>query len=248
VSKDQVTDQAHAIAFGAHPDDVELSVGGTVLLLRAKGYEVAIVDATRGELGTRGTPEVRAEEASEAARRLNVSHRINLELPDGNLRATDEARKKVVETIRRFRPAIVLAPRPDDLHPDHAHLGVLVREAAFLSGVRKFGSGGAPHRPRAVLQYASHTQFTPSLVVDVSEHFAAKKHAALAYKSQFFDPASSEPATYISSARFWDWWEARARHYGNLVGATHGEPFLVEAPLLVKDPVAQFLDFGYYPG
>ena len=158
-----------------------------------------------------------------------------------------DARKKVVDVIRRFRPVIVLAPRPDDLHPDHAHLSVLVREAAFLSGVARFGDGGVAHRPRALLQYASHTTFVPSLVVDVSAHFAAKKHAALAYKSQFFDPASKEPATYIASAGFWDWWEARARHYGHLVGATHGEPFLVDGPLLVNDPVAQFQDFGYYP-
>jgi bacillithiol biosynthesis deacetylase BshB1 len=206
-----------------------------------------IVDCTRGELGTRGSAEVRAVEAQEAARRLGVSQRLNLGFPDGHLRATDEARKKIVEVIRRFRPTIVLAPRHDDLHPDHAQLAVLVREAAFLSGVAKYGGGGAPHRPRAVLQYASHTTFTPSLVVDVGAHFAAKKHAALAYKSQFFDPASKEPATYISSAGFWDWWEARARHYGHLVGATHGEPFLVDGPVLVNDPVGQFADFGYYP-
>jgi LmbE family N-acetylglucosaminyl deacetylase len=142
---------------------------------------------------------------------------------------------------------IVIAPRPDDLHPDHAHASVLVREAAFLAGVARFGGGGAPHRPRAVLEYASHTMFPPSFVVDVSDHFAAKKHAALAYKSQFHDPGSKDPATYISSSGFWDWWEGRARHFGNLVGAKYGEPFFVEGPLLVRDPVAQFLDFGYYP-
>jgi bacillithiol biosynthesis deacetylase BshB1 len=242
-----MTDGAHVLAFGGHPDDVELAVGGTILVLRGKGYEVAIVDCTRGELGTRGTAEVRATEAQEAARRLGVARRINLGLPDGSLRATDEARAKVVEVIRRLKPVIVLAPRPDDLHPDHAHAAVLVREAAFLAGVAKYGGGGSPHRPRAVLQYASHTMFTPSLVVDISEHFEKKKQAALAYKSQFFDPASKEPATYLASSGFWDWWEGRARHFGNLVGAKYGEPFLVEAPVLVKDPVAQFLDFGYYP-
>jgi N-acetylglucosamine malate deacetylase 1 len=241
-----MTGFAHVLAFGAHPDDVELTVGGTVLLLRARGYDVVIVDATRGELGTRGTPEIRAAEAQEAARRLGVSQRINLGLPDGHLRATDEARRKAVEVIRRFKPVVLLAPRPDDLHPDHAHLSVLVREAAFLSGVARFGEG-PPHRARAVLQYASHTTFVPSFVVDVSAYFDAKKHAALAYRSQFFDPASKEPATYLSSSGFWAWWEARARHFGHLVGATHGEPFLVDGPLLVTDPVAQFADFGYYP-
>lgn len=242
-----MSDRADVIAFGGHPDDVELGVGGTILLLRSLGHEVAIVDLTRGELGTRGTPEIRAEEAAEASRRLGVAQRINLGLPDGHLRATDDARKKVVEVIRRLRPVVVMAPRPDDLHPDHAHASVLVREASFLAGVAKFGGGGPAHRPRAMLQYASHTMFTPSFVVDVSGHFAAKKHAALAYKSQFHDPASKDAATYISSSGFWDWWEGRARHFGNLVGAKHGEPFFVEGPLLVRDPVAQFLDFGYYP-
>ena len=150
--------------------------------------------------------------------------------------------------IRRFRPAIVLAPRPDDLHPDHAHArGPRPRGRVPLRASRS--SGAAARRTvRAPSCSTPRTRtFAPSLVVDVSEHFAAKKHAALAYKSQFFDPASKEPATYISSSGFWDWWEARARHYGNLVGATYGEPFLVDGPLLVKDPVAQFVDFGYYP-
>lgn len=242
-----MNDHVHAVAFGSHPDDVELTVGGTVLAMRAKGHEVAIVDCTRGELGTRGTPEVRADEAKEAARRLGVTKRINLGLPDGHLRATDEARRKVVDVLRALRPVIVLAPREDDRHPDHAHTGLLVREAAFLAGITRYGAGGAPHRPRAVLHYASHTLFAPSFVVDVSAHFEAKKHAALAYKSQFHDPKSSEPATYIASTGFWDWWEGRARHFGHMVGAKYGEPFLVDAPLLVTDPVAQFLDFGYYP-
>jgi bacillithiol biosynthesis deacetylase BshB1 len=242
-----VSDQAHVVAFGSHPDDVELTAGGTILALRARGHEVVIVDCTRGELGTRGSAEIRAVEAQEAARRLKVTHRINLGLPDGHVRATDDARCKVVEVIRRFRPTILLSPRPDDLHPDHAHTALLVKEAAFLSGVARFGGAGAAHRPRAVLQYASHTLFAPSFVVDISDHFEAKKHAALAYKSQFFDANSKDPATYISSQGFWDWWEGRARHYGNLVGARYGEPFMVDGPILVKDPVEQFQDFGYYP-
>jgi bacillithiol biosynthesis deacetylase BshB1 len=241
------TARGRVLAIGAHPDDVELTVGGTILVLRSKGHDVVIADLTQGELGTRGTPAVRAREAAEAARRLGVARRVNLGLPDGHVRATDEARRAMVRLIREVRPVIVLGPRPDDLHPDHAHAATLVREASFLAGVARFGDGGAPHRPRAVLQYASHTVFAPSLVVDVSDHFEAKKHAALAYRSQFHDPASKEPATYVSSASFWDWWEGRARHFGNLVGARYGEPFLAEGPLLVKDPVAQFADFGYYP-
>ncbi len=242
-----MADQADVLAFGAHPDDVELGIGGTVLSLVAQGYRVVIVDLTRGELGTRGTPEIRAREAAEASRLLGASERVNLGLPDGSVLLDDVSRRKVVEVIRRFRPVIVCGPRPDDLHPDHAHASDIITDAAFLAGVRRWAADGAPHRPRAVLEYASHTQFAPSFVVDVSPYFARKKEACLAYQSQFFNPASAEPATYISSTRFWDWWEGRARHYGNLVGAEFGEPFRVAGPLLVADPVAQFRDFGYYP-
>ncbi len=242
-----MAETADVLAFGAHPDDVELGVGGTILGMIARGRSVVIVDCTRGELGTRGTPEIREREAREAARLLGVETRVNLELPDGGVLLNDDSRRRVVEVIRRFKPTIVLAPRTDDLHPDHAHAARIIHDAAFLSGIRKWNASGAAHRPRAVLEYASHTQFPPSFVVDITPHFARKKEACLAYRSQFFDPASTEPATYISSSRFWDWWEGRARHYGNMVGAGFGEPFHVATPLRVEDPVAQFEDFGYYP-
>ncbi|HYC78725.1 MAG TPA: hypothetical protein VEI02_13955, partial [Planctomycetota bacterium] len=124
----------------------------------------------------------------------------------------------------------------------------LVAEASFLAGVGKYEpSAGPPHRARVVLRYAAHRQFEPSVVVDVSDVFERKRRACLAYRSQFFDPASKEPETYISGERFWAWWEGRARHYGNLVGAAYGEPLLLDGPVRLDDVVGAFADYGYYP-
>jgi bacillithiol biosynthesis deacetylase BshB1 len=234
------------LAFGAHPDDVELSVGGTVLSLRAQGYEVGIVDMTRGEMGTRGTPEIRAHECAEAATRLGVRIRRNLGLPDGHVTLDDQSKDAVIRVLREFRPSLVLAPLEDDLHPDHQWTGRIVREAAFLSGLMRWDTGQDPWRPRTVLGYVSHTLADPDIVVDISRYFDAKKTACLAYRSQFHDPGSEEPGTYIASEGFWDWWEARARSFGHRIGVTFGEGFVHDGPIPVHDPVRQFADFGYY--
>jgi len=122
-----------------------------------------------------------------------------------------------------------------------------VRESCFLAGLRNWTTGHAPHRPRTVLHYFLHTQHEPDLVMDVSEHFETKRRACLAYMSQFHDPQSREPATYISSSGFWTWWEARWRHYGNLIGAAFGEPYLHAGPVPMKDPLDLFSNYGYYP-
>ncbi len=235
------------LAFGAHPDDVELTIGGTVLSLLNQGYGVGIVDMTRGEMGTRGTPEVRATEAAEAARRLGVSVRRNLGLPDGNVVLNQASRDAVIRVLREYRPSVVLAPIDRDLHPDHAWTGRIVREAAFLAGLVRWDTGQAPHRPRTVLGYVTHTTEDPDLVVDVSAFMRQKKEACLAYESQFHDPDSEAPATYISSAGFWDWWEARARSFGHRIGVEFGEGFVHDGPIPLADPVKQFMDFGYYP-
>ncbi len=235
------------VAVGAHPDDVELTVGGTLLHLRSLGYRTAIVDMTRGELATRGNPEIRAAEAREAAHRLGVESRVNLELPDGQVLLDQESRLRMVRALRALRPAIVLAPDIEDLHPDHGWTGRIVREAAFLAGLARLDTGQAPHRPRTVLGCFSHTLREPDLVVDISPWFARKKEACLAYRSQFHDPGSDDPPTYLSRPDFWDWWEARARHFGHRIGATFGEAFVHEGPLPVRDPVALFADYGYYP-
>ena len=235
------------LAFGAHPDDVELTVGGTVLALRAQGYSVGIVDLTGGEMGTRGTPELRAREAAEAARRLGVEERRNLGLPDGRLTLDETSRSEVIRVLREFRPTLVLAPIESDLHPDHGWTGRIVREASFLAGLERWDTGQAAHRPRTVLGYFSHTTVEPDLVIDITPFFEQKKEACLAYASQFHNPASDEAPTYISSEGFWDWWEARARSFGHRIGATFGEGFVHEGPIPIRDPVKQFVEFGYYP-
>ena len=235
------------LAFGAHPDDVELTVGGTMLSLLSQGYGVGVVDMTRGELGTRGTPEVRAKEAEEAARRLGVGVRCNLDLPDGNVALNRESRDAVIRVLREHRPSVVLAPIDQDLHPDHVWTGRIVREAAFLAGLLRWDTGQAPHRPRTVLGYVTHTTEDPDQVVDITPFMEQKKEACLAYASQFHDVGSDAPATYISSAGFWDWWEARARSFCHRIGVEFGEGFVHDGPVPLADPVKQFTDFGYYP-
>lgn len=235
------------LAFGAHPDDIELAVGGTLLVLKQLGYRTGAVDATRGELGTRGTADVRAEECKAASKLLQLDTRRNLGLPDGSVMDDATSRASVIQVIRELQPTVVIAPRSDDLHPDHARLARLVKEATFFAGVAKHTPTLPPHRPRAIWQYPSHSQFTPSFIVDITATFEQKRQAALAYRSQFHDAASTEPATYISRKEFWSWWEGRARHYGNLIGVEFGEPFLVDAPLKLDDPMKPFIDFGYYP-
>jgi bacillithiol biosynthesis deacetylase BshB1 len=215
--------------------------------MRALGYRCGIVDMTRGEMSTRGDPETRAREAAEAARRLGIEVRVNLGLPDGRVLLDDASRAATIRVIRQFRPAVLLAPIESDLHPDHSWTGRIVKEAAFLAGIARWDTGQPAFRPRTVLGCLSHTLQDPSLVVDITPFFQAKKEACLAYRSQFHDPQSNEPATYISRPEFWDWWEARARHYGHRIGVVFGEPFVHDGPIPVPDPVAQFRGFGYYP-
>ena len=238
---------ADILAFGAHPDDVELTVGGTILAMQTKGRSCAIVDMTRGEMGTRGTPRIREQEAKEAASRLGVVERENLGLPDGQVALNHDSRDAVIRVLRKYQPTVVLAPMERDLHPDHAWTGKIITEAAFLSGLNKWETGQAPHRPRTILRYTSHNTETVDLVVDITSHFAQKKHSCLAYKSQFHDPESDEPKTYISGSNFWDWWEGRASFFGNRIGVKYGEGFIHEGPIPVNDLVDQFADFGYYP-
>lgn len=241
-----MTNDIDILAFGAHPDDVELSVGGTLLAARARGQSVVIVDLTRGEKGTRGDAVIRAREAAAAAMLLDVREREQLDLPDCGVLLNEESRLRVIASIRRWRPRIVIAPDEEDLHPDHAATGRLVREAAFLAGVGKLGSG-APHRPRGTLSVFMHQLREPDFIVDISAHFARKREACLAYKSQFHDPASTEPETYIARPEFFTWWEARARTFGHAIGAEFGEGFLHKGPLRIDDPVALFAHPGRYP-
>jgi len=225
------------LVFGPHPDDIEILTGGLVLASRRRGYTVGGIDVTRGEAGTRGSPEQRAEEARLGAERLGLAFRENLGLPDGGVGVTIEARDAVIDAIRRHRPRLVVAPIPRGDHPDHANTGTLVKHARFLAGARRIGPPGEPWRPGRCLFYPSRQAEPPTLVVDISHVFEQKMEAIRAHASQFHAPGSDDYRTPISSPDFLHEVEASARHYGAMIGARHGEPYLLEGPVAVEDPL-----------
>ncbi len=228
------------LALAPHPDDIELSAGGTVALLAAAGRSVAMVDLTRGERATRGTPELRAREAAAAAGALGVAERENLGLPDGGLSRHDPAQlEAVVEAIRRHRPRLVIAMHWNDDHPDHIEAGHLVRRAAYLAGLRNWPAPDREAaRPGRVIFAMGRRPFTPSLVVDVTAHYEAKRRAVAAYASQFRRDAGDPLVTPISNPEFLARLEGRDRTYGGRVGAEFGEPFFEVGPVPVRDPAA----------
>lgn len=231
------------LAFGAHPDDVELTCAGTLIKLARHGYRTGVAALTAGELGTRGDAALRAREFEAAARIMQVHYHGIVGLPDGDLRVTTDQKLAVIELIRRLRPRIVLAPYWEDRHPDHANGGRLVREAGFLSGLRKIKTEREAFRPNRILFYPSRYEFRPSFIVDVSETHEQKLQAIHAYQSQFFEsPESPSEAvrTNVSRPGFLKAIIARSRQYGSYVGVEYGEPFLVREPLRLDDPVAFF--------
>lgn len=237
------------LAFAAHPDDVELSAGGTMALLANQGYKTGIVDLTRGQLGSRGTPELREKEAQAASKILGVSERINLGMQDGSILNDRPHQLKIIEAVRRYRPHIVLINAPVDRHPDHGMAATLVTHALFYAGLIKIetrrpdGEVQSPWRPDHALHYMQTTPFEPTLIIDVSDTWETRVEALKAYKSQFFnkdyEPDSDEPETFISNPAFFEWIETRARTYGHMIGVTYGEPFLYpQGPIAVTDLVS----------
>jgi len=237
------------LGMAAHPDDVELCAGGIMCLLAKQGYKTGILDFTRGELGSRGTPERRKEEAAASAAILGLSSRDNIGIPDGNIADTNENQKKVIRYVRRYRPHIVLINAPECRHPDHCAASKLAVSSLFYSGLRKIetfeddGTPQDPWRPNHVLHYMQAVPFNPTLVVDVSDVWEQRTRALLAFESQFYNPEyvsdDDEPATFVSNKGFFDWIEARARTYGYSVGATFGEPLLYrQGPIGVDDLVS----------
>ena len=229
------------LALGAHPDDVEMSCAGTLLAAAAAGKTIGVVDFTRGELGTRGTPATRAAEAAAASQILGLSFRENLGLPDGFFRNDREHQLPLIAAIRRYQPDVVLANAIHDRHPDHGRGAELARDACFLAGLRMIetlGDDGLPHapwRPKNVYHYIQDRALPPAFVVDISAHWPKKWAAIQAYKSQFFDPASKEPETYLTSQAFSQFLEARGRDVGHLIGAEFGEGFTVQRPVGVRE-------------
>ncbi len=219
------------LAFGAHPDDVELGAGGILATHAARGLKTGIVDLTRGEMGTRGTPEIRDEEAKEAARILGCTVRENLGMPDGRVDYSHESQLQVARIIRKYKPEMVLMNAPTDRHPDHGRASRLVEEACFLSGLHKIklednGEKLAPWRPKTMYKYLQFYNLEPQLVVDISDGFEAKMTSIKAHKSQFFDPNSTEPQTVIASEGFFKSVIARAQDWGRIIGAAYAEPLI----------------------
>ena len=228
------------LAIVAHPDDVELSFGGTLLVHQKHGYKTGIIDLTKGELGTRGTPEIRAKESNDASKLLSLSVRDNLGLPDGFFENNKDSQLKIIEKLRAYKPEIVITNAIYDRHPDHGRASQLVETACFLAGLKQVktkvdGENQELHRPKKLYYSIQSTSKEPDLLVDISEVSAERMEAVKAYRSQFFDPESSEPETYISSRGFIQMIEARSKEFGHRIGVEHAEGFNVKQFIGVKN-------------
>jgi len=231
----------HLLAVGAHPDDVDISCGGTLAVAAAQGYTTGILDLTRGELGTNGTPEIRAAEAAEAARILSAKGRWNVELPDGGINAHDPVQeRRVVEWIRKLRPAILLSHFPQDRHPDHVQASRILERAWYLAGLTRYAAEGAPFRPGARFYFASRVGFHPSFVVDVTAVHEVKQRAMLAHRSQVTQETPGVSPTQLNQPDFLQRIDARMKHYGGMIGVAYGEPFASDGPVGVRELAAIF--------
>jgi N-acetylglucosamine malate deacetylase 1 len=228
------------LAFGAHPDDVELFAGGTLARMAAMGYATGVVDMTKGELGTRGTVAVRRAEARRAAKALGLKVRENLGLPDGDVSVTPEARLKVIRVLRKYRPQVVLTHYWDDKHPDHVHTSRLVSEAVHHSGLVKIDTGQERHRPKTLLYFKLPLNIMPSFVVDVSDFSEQRLEAIRSYRSQLFDPSSPLPSTKLSQPDFLEHVESIHTFYGTLIGKKKGEGFHMKETMELRDIVRHF--------
>lgn len=229
------------LVIGAHPDDAEICIGGTIAKLTSSGKKVVIADCTKGELGTRGNVELRAMEASDASSILNISGRINLNMNDGDIRYSDKNIYKLVKLIRKVRPDVVLIPPEFERHPDHQNLYTLAREAMFKSGLVKFETeeNGNPQevfRTRKVYCYMQYNEFKekPGFYIDISDFYDKKIKAVKAYKSQLFITGETneiENETMISSKSFFEYLDARAKYFGGLIGVKYAEAYLNIEPI-----------------
>ena len=227
--------------ISAHADDTELSCGGTIANAVRDGLRVGMIDLTRGEMGTRGTPRQRAREAADSARILGAAFRERLDLGDGGMRASRDEELQIITLIRRHRPKVVFTPYPEERHPDHARTGRLVTDASFYAGLRQLKTAGLEaHRPQVVAYYIQNYMWTPSFIVDVGGSWEMKMRAVAAFQSQFYNPKSKEPESFISSKKFIEMIEARGKHFGALIGAAYGEAFVTKQPPKVQDVIAAY--------
>jgi bacillithiol biosynthesis deacetylase BshB1 len=228
------------LAFGAHPDDIELCAGGTLAKMAALGYAAGAVDLTRGEMGTRGTPAERAKETRAAAGILGLKLRENLRFPDGGVAVTPASRLKVIRVLRKYRPKIVLAHYWDDPHPDHVHASRLVTEAVHHSGLAKIETGQERHRPPVILYFKLPLGMAPSFVVDISEYADRRSAAIAVHRSQLHDPKGGGLQTILSRSDFLTHVENLHSYYGTLIGKAKGEAFYYKNTLAINDPLAHF--------
>ena len=227
-----MSDKLDFLAFGAHPDDVELGCGATIAKLVSQGKKVGIVDLTRGELGTRGSAEIRTKETNEASKILGITIRENMDFKDGFFRNDEEHQLKIIQVIRKYQPDFVFCNAPDDRHIDHPKGSQLIVEASFLSGLTKINtydsSGNAQKqwRPKNIYHYIQWKNLDPDFIFDVSGFHNTKMNAVKCYSSQFYDPKSKEPETPISTKNFMNFVQSRANDFGRLIGVEHGEGFI----------------------
>jgi bacillithiol biosynthesis deacetylase BshB1 len=226
------------LAIAAHPDDVELTCGGTLTKAARAGHTTGIIDLTRGETGTRGTPETRAREAAQAADVLGVTGRVNAGLPDARIHNNDETRSVLVELIRRFRPRTVILPFPVGRHPDHRIASELGRDACFLSGLANYHADGKVHRPDKIIYALAYREdpVKPTFVVDISEEFETKLEAIRCYSSQF-DTVDSAGEIFPTGQQLYELVRTQNAHYGSLLRTTYGEPFMTHETVRVDDVV-----------
>lgn len=227
------------LVISAHPDDAELGCGGTIASEIQKGRKVGVADLTRGELGTRGSVELRKKEAEEATKILGLSVRENLGFEDGFFENDKQHNLELIKIIRKYQPEIILTNAVHDRHSDHGKGAELTNRACFLSGLVKIqtseaGSSQAPWRPKAVYNFIQDRYITPDLIVDISAHWEKKVEAIRAFKSQFYNPSSKEPVTHISTPDFIKFVEARALEMGHAIGAKYGEGFSKQRQIGVK--------------
>ncbi len=227
------------LAFGVHPDDVELGCSGTILSAINEGKKVGIIDLTQGELGTRGTIHTRYQEAAEAAKVLEVHVRENLKMADGFFQNDETHQRKIISVIRKYKPEIIICNAPEDRHPDHGRSAKLVVDAAFYSGLRKIetavdGINQSAWRPKYVFHYLQDRFIEPTFLIDISEYFEKKLASVLCYKTQFMALDDSEPKTYISSPEFIESIRGRAQLLGKRIGVKYAEGFISEKILGVR--------------
>ena len=214
------------LAFGAHPDDIELGCGGTILKHISAGYSVGIIDLTRGELGTRGDKNIRNEETKKSNEVLKISVRENMNFKDGFFENNEQNKIKVVKLIRKYKPSIVLTNAPSDRHPDHGRSSSLTTDACFLSGLEKIDTGQEIWRPNSIYHYIQFNNIEPDFVVDITDFFERKIQSIKCYSSQFYDPKSKESETRISSKDFFESITYRAKDMGRLTNCEYAEGFI----------------------